>query len=63
MEIKTNKTMSAADRFAINFFLSLSVNEVIKQQLPKEENPALRQWIMEQIATSASIMFPEPFDA
>ena len=63
MEIKINKPMSQADRFAINFFLSLSVNEVIKQQLPKEENPALRQWIMEQIATNASIMFPEPFEA
>ena len=63
---KAGKPTAAMDRieqFALNLFLSLSLNEVIKNQLDNEKNPKLRDWIKEQVVVSAEILFPVPAEA
>jgi hypothetical protein len=47
---------------ALNLFLSLSMQAVIKQKF-KEDESVLKEWAEDQIAQSASYIFPEPFEA
>tara|TARA_X000001388_G_scaffold75393_1_gene70105 strand:- start:211 stop:417 length:207 start_codon:yes stop_codon:yes gene_type:complete len=68
MEIKTNtsKTLLASDRleqFAFSLFLSLTLHEVIKNQLERESDDKMKDWITQQVVASATLLFPDPAEA
>ena len=50
------------DRLAISLFLSLSMQAVIREKFLSDEG-LLAEWAEEQIAQSATLLFPEPFEA
>ena len=56
--IATNK----ADRLAISLFLSLSMQAVIREKFLEDEG-VLAEWAEDLIAQSATLLFPEPFEA
>ena len=56
------KTLADFDRLALNLFLSLSMQAVIKQKY-REDEGVLKEWAEDQIAQSAQYIFPEPFEA
>ena len=56
--IATNKV----DRLAISLFLSLSMQAVIREKFLEDEG-VLAEWAEDQIAQSATLLFPEPFEA
>ena len=59
---RKGKTLADFDRMALNLFLSLSMQAVIKQKF-KEDEGILKEWAEDQIAQSASYIFPVPFEA
>ena len=59
---RKGKTLADADRLALNLFLSLSMQAVIKQKY-REDEGILKEWAEDQIAHSAQYIFPEPFEA
>ena len=65
-EKKTTKVKLTAtnkvDKLAISLFLSLSMQAVIREKFLSDEG-MLAEWAEEQIAQSASLLFPEPFEA
>ena len=65
-EKKTTKIRLTAknkvDRLAISLFLSLTMQAVIREKF-KEDEGVLAEWAEDQIAQSASLLFPEPFEA
>jgi len=65
-EKKTTKIRLTAknkvDRLAISLFLSLTMQAVIREKF-KEDESVLAEWAEDQIAQSASLLFPEPFEA
>tara|TARA_Y100001937_G_C7064176_1_gene305213 strand:+ start:147 stop:350 length:204 start_codon:yes stop_codon:yes gene_type:complete len=65
-EKKTTKIKLTAknrvDRLAISLFLSLSMQAVIREKFQSDEG-ILAEWAEDQIAQSASLLFPEPFEA
>jgi|ETNmetMinimDraft_27_1059897.scaffolds.fasta_scaffold426312_1 hypothetical protein len=56
--IATNKV----DKLAISLFLSLSMQAVIREKFLEDEG-MLAEWAEDQIAQSATLLFPEPFEA
>ena len=59
---RKGKTLADFDRMALNLFLSLSMQAVIKQKF-KEDEGILKEWAEDQIVQSASYIFPVPFEA
>ena len=56
------KSIAESDKLALNLFLSLSMQAVIKQKY-REDEGLLSKWAEDQIAQSAQYIFPVPFEA
>jgi len=50
------------EEFGLRLFLSLALQQTINEA-PKEGNEIMKQWMEEQLAMSAEVLFPEPFEA
>lgn len=49
------------DQFALTFFLSLSLHNVLL--LIEEMSATEKEWALEQVCDSACMLFPKPFEA
>jgi|7_EtaG_2_1085326.scaffolds.fasta_scaffold04780_7 hypothetical protein len=59
---RPSKSIAESDKLALNLFLSLSMQVVIKQRY-REDEGLLSKWAEDQIAQSAQYIFPVPFEA
>jgi len=59
---RPSKSIAESDKLALNLFLSLSMQAVIKQKY-REDEGLLSKWAEDQIAQSAQYIFPVPFEA
>jgi len=59
---RPSKSIAESDKLALNLFLSLSMQVVIKQKY-REDEGLLSKWAEDQIAQSAQYIFPVPFEA
>ena len=50
------------EEFGLRLFLSLALQRTI-DEVPKEGSEVMKEWMGEQLALSAEVLFPVPFEA